>query len=122
MRRVKERWNVEAPEYNRMSVQMLKDNAARFRKEPEIEGLILVRERTVREPSAVVNVHDEVANDDEQPRLIDDGSDNEVNGDVVREGVKEYDMLDDPAIELEEEDAGKGICKAAKYIGKDNAE
>ena len=106
-----------------MSAPMLRDNATvRLRKELEIDGLILVRERTVREPSAVVNVHDEVANDDEQPRLIDDGSDNEVNGDVVREGVKEYDMLDDPAIELEEEDAGKGICKAAKYIGKDNAE
>ena len=76
---------MEAPEYNRMSAQMLRDNAARFRKELEIEGLILVRERMIRELSAVVSVHDEVENDDEQSRLIDDGSDNKVDGDVVRE-------------------------------------
>ena len=31
-------------------------------------------------------MYDEIANDDEQSRLIDGESDNEVDGDVVREG------------------------------------
>ena len=44
MKRVKERWDAES-ECGRTSMQKLRDNAARFKKEPEIKNLILVRKR-----------------------------------------------------------------------------
>lgn len=37
MKRVKERWSVKYPEYQTASWQKLRDNAARFKKEPEIK-------------------------------------------------------------------------------------
>ena len=45
MKRVKERWDVKYPEYQSVSWQKLRDNAARFKKEQEIKNLILVRRR-----------------------------------------------------------------------------
>ena len=43
MKRVKERWDQYFPEYRHPSWQKLRDNAARFKKEPEIMNVILVR-------------------------------------------------------------------------------
>ena len=40
MKRVKERWDQRYPEYNLASSQKLRDNAARFKKEPDIMNLI----------------------------------------------------------------------------------
>ena len=45
IKRVKERWADEYPEHARASIQKLRDNAARFRKEQTITNLILVRQR-----------------------------------------------------------------------------
>ena len=102
MKRVKERWDAEFPEYNRINDQTLRDNAARFRKEPEIEGLIMVRERTAREQVAEDIVYDEVNNDDEQSWSIDDLKANETEGEVLRE--EDY-MFDNSETELQEGDA-----------------
>ena len=44
MKRVKERWDADS-ECGTTSTQKLRDNAARFKKEPEINNLILVRKR-----------------------------------------------------------------------------
>ena len=44
MKRVKERWNALS-ECGTTSMQKLRDNAAHFKKEPEIKNLILVRKR-----------------------------------------------------------------------------
>ena len=43
MKRVKNRWDQKYPEYQTASWQKLRDNAARFKKEPEIMNLLLVR-------------------------------------------------------------------------------
>ena len=45
MKRVRERWNQKYPEQRDASWQKLRDNAARFKKELEIQNLILVRRR-----------------------------------------------------------------------------
>jgi len=45
MKRVKARWDMKFPEYESASWQKLRDNAARFKKDPEIKNLILVRQR-----------------------------------------------------------------------------
>ena len=42
MKRVKERWDQKYPEYQQASWQKLRDNPARFKKEPELISLILV--------------------------------------------------------------------------------
>ena len=42
MKRVKERWDAES-ECGTTSMQKLRDNATRFKKEPEMKNLILVR-------------------------------------------------------------------------------
>ena len=46
MKRVKNRWDQKYPEYQTASWQKLRDNAARFKKEPEIMNLLLVRNRS----------------------------------------------------------------------------
>lgn len=45
MKRVKDRWDVKYPEYESASWQKLRDNASRFKKDPEIKNLMLVRRR-----------------------------------------------------------------------------
>ena len=45
MKRVKDRWDVKYPEYQLVSWQKLQDKAARFKKDPELKDLILVRQR-----------------------------------------------------------------------------
>ena len=52
MGRVKERWDTKYPEYKRVSMQQLRDNASRFKMEKEIINLILVRRRKEIEPVA----------------------------------------------------------------------
>ena len=42
MKRVKERWDQKYPKYQQASWQKLRDNAARFKKAPELMSLILV--------------------------------------------------------------------------------
>ena len=42
MKTVKERWDQKYPEYLQASWQKLRDNAARFKKEPELKNLILI--------------------------------------------------------------------------------
>ena len=42
MKAVKERWDQKYPEYLQASWQKLRDNAARFKKEPELMNLILI--------------------------------------------------------------------------------
>ena len=46
MKRVKKRWDLKYPEYRLVSMQKLRDNASRFKKDPVIVNLMLVRERT----------------------------------------------------------------------------
>ena len=43
MKRVKERWNQYSPENWDASWQKLRDKVARFKKEPEVINLLLVR-------------------------------------------------------------------------------
>ena len=45
MKRIKERWNQKCPEYQQASWPKLRDDAARFKKEPELMSLILVWQR-----------------------------------------------------------------------------
>ena len=45
IKRVKERWDQKYPEYQQASWEKLRDNAARFKKEPELMNLILVWQR-----------------------------------------------------------------------------
>ena len=45
MKRVKQHWDMEYPEYQDASSQKLRDNAARFKKQKEVTNLILVRQR-----------------------------------------------------------------------------
>ena len=52
MGRVKEQWDTKYPEYKRVSMQQLRDNASRFKTEKEIINLILVRRRQEIEPAA----------------------------------------------------------------------
>ena len=46
MKRVKERWDAKHPEHATASMQNLRDNASRFKKDYEIPNLMLVRKRT----------------------------------------------------------------------------
>ena len=52
LKRVKERWDTKYPEYKRVSMQQLRDNASRFKTEKEIINLILVKRRQEIEPAA----------------------------------------------------------------------
>ena len=45
MKRVKERWDQKDPEYQQASWQKLRDNAAQFKKKPELMSLVLVQQR-----------------------------------------------------------------------------
>ena len=44
MKRVKERWDQKYPEYQQASWQKLRDNAAQFKKKPELMSLVLVQQ------------------------------------------------------------------------------
>ena len=66
MKRVKENWDQYYPEYRDASWQKLGNNAARFKKEPEVINLILMRRR----------------NEIQEEETIDDENLPEENGEV----------------------------------------
>ena len=55
MKRAKERWNQLYPEYSSASWQKLRDNSARFKKEPDVMNLILVRQREEQQEVVIAN-------------------------------------------------------------------
>ena len=55
MKRVKERWDQSYPEYSSASWQKLRDNSARFKKEPDVMNLILVRQREEQQEVVIAN-------------------------------------------------------------------
>ena len=60
MKRVKERWDQRYPEYSSASWQKLRDNSARFKKEPDVMNLILVRQKKREEQQEVVIANENV--------------------------------------------------------------
>ena len=86
MKRVKERWEVEYPEYSEASWQKLRDNAARFKKEKEIRKLMLVRQRE----EIQVNIEEQAAESDEELPTIENAADEcAENNENVAENVEE---------------------------------
>ena len=55
MKRVKERWDQRYLEYNSASWQKLRDNSTRFKKEPDVMNLILVRQREEQQEVVIAN-------------------------------------------------------------------
>ena len=55
MKRVKERWDQRYPEYSSASWKKLRDNSARFKKEPDVMNLILVRQREEQQEVVIAN-------------------------------------------------------------------
>ena len=55
MKRMKERWDQRYPEYSLASWQKLRDNSARFKKEPDVMNLILVRQREEQQEVVIAN-------------------------------------------------------------------
>ena len=74
MKRVKDRWDVKYPEYQSASWQKLRDNAARFKKDPELKDLILVRQR-----EEIQRAETEMRNEEEERNVDQPGE--ERNGD-----------------------------------------
>ena len=81
MKRVKDRWDMKYPEHESASWQELKDNAARFKKDPEIKNLILVRRREEVQVAEVAiennpeeegNIVEPVVNKDEEEQVAVD--------------------------------------------------
>ena len=78
MKRVKDRWDIKYPEYESASWQKLRDNAARFKKDPEIKNLILVWRReevqvaevTIENnPEEEQNIVEPVGNNDDEEQV-----------------------------------------------------
>ena len=88
MKRVKERWIDEYPEHATASIQKLRDNAARFRKEQTITNLILGRQR-----NEVENDNWRNQRDDEQEIIVNEVKQNEsqVEHGIVMEGSELID-------------------------------
>ena len=55
MKRMKERWEQRCPEYSSVSWQKFRDNSARFKKEPDVMNLILVRQREEQQEVVIAN-------------------------------------------------------------------
>ena len=81
MKRVKDRWDMKYPEHESASWQELSDNAARFKKDPEIKNLILVRRREgvqvaevaiENNPEEEGNIVEPVVNKDEEEQVAVD--------------------------------------------------
>ena len=81
MKRAKDRWDVKYPEHESASWQKLRDNAAHFKKDPEIKNLILVwqREKVQVAEAAIENNNEEednigepVVNNDEEEQVVVD--------------------------------------------------
>ena len=71
MKQVKDRWDVKYPEYQLASWQKLRDNTARFKKDPELKVLILVREEIQRAETEMRN--------EEEERNVDQPGDEQID-------------------------------------------
>ena len=99
MKRVKERWDTKYPEYKRVSMQQLRDNASRFKTEKEIINLILVRRRQEIEPAA-----ESSAELEETVNERNDSHDHQENGETInleRECETEEETIRDKDKDLE---------------------
>ena len=67
MKRVKDRWDAKYPEYQSASWQKLRDNAARFKKDPELKDIMLVRQREQIQRGEIV-----IENNEAEERNIDE--------------------------------------------------
>ena len=86
MKQVKERWEVEYPEYSETGWQKLRDNAARFKTEKEIRKLMLVRQRE----EIQVNIEEQAAESDEELTTIENAADEcAENNENIPENVEE---------------------------------
>ena len=81
MKRVKGRLNMKYPKHESASWQKLRDNAARFKKDPEIKNFILVRQREEVQVAEVViqnkpeekgNIVEPVVNNDQEEQVAVD--------------------------------------------------
>ena len=67
MKRVKDRWDAKYPEYQSASWQKLRDNAARFKKDPELKDIMLVQQREQIQRGEIV-----IENNEAEERNIDE--------------------------------------------------
>ena len=67
MKRVKGRWDAKYPEYQSASWQKLRDNAARFKKDPELKDIMLVQQREQIQRGEIV-----IENNEAEERNIDE--------------------------------------------------
>ena len=79
MKRVKMRWDLRYPEYQSASWQKLRDNAARFRKDPQIKDLILVRQRETFQM---------------REAIVEDNQEENINGYKSNDNVEEQEIID----------------------------
>ena len=99
MKRVKERWDAKYREYQSASWQKLRDNAARFKKDPDIKGLILVRQREMIQMAENVIENNLVEEQDiDEPAVRNDEEEQE------RAGVDEATGNIQIGVELTEKD------------------
>ena len=80
MKRVKDRWDMKYPEHESAIWQKLRDNAARFKKDPEIKKLTFVRQMEEvqaaevgieNNPEEEGNIVEPVVNNDEEQVTVD---------------------------------------------------
>ena len=81
MKRVKDRWDMKYPEHESAIWQKLRDNAARFKKDPEIKKLTFVRQMEEvqaaevgieNNPEEEGNIVEPVVNNDEEEQVAVD--------------------------------------------------
>ena len=94
MKQVKDRWDVKYPEYQSASWQKLRDNAARFKKDPELKDLILVRQR-----EEIQRAETEMRNEEEEHNVDQPGE--ERNGDEQIDVEQNMVEADDEELGLE---------------------
>ena len=101
MKRVKERWDQKYPEYQQASWQKLRDNAARFKKEPELMSLILVRQREEQPQDQEQQQEEEEEQTDFERVIV-----NQVNNEEEQAGnnIEEAERIELPREDLTEED------------------
>ena len=102
MKRVKGRWDQKYPEYQQASWQKLRDNAARFKKAPELMSLILVQQRE-EQPQEMEQPQDQ----EQQQQQGEEGDEEQIDFQIVNvnqaEADEEYfgnNIEDDERIEI----------------------
>ena len=102
MKGIKERWDMKYPEYQEASWQKLRDNAARFEKEPEKRNLILVRRRQEVEMdiAGLREIEPEVVNEVD-PELQDNEIEPETDEAEVLHNMQAEEELSEADKELE---------------------